>query len=751
MPLLNTVVNQNTYQYIKTWEALEKAVQRLSQYVNEEENPRLALDVETYWIIPPPPVKVKKDGTEEIPVPKPFKQNGILQGTVRTIQIGLPPEVEDFQYIIDVKALVDGIEDMQKIGDLLRPILTKARIFGQNLSYEYQFMWVLFNIRLPSKNLRDVWYINAVTQAGNKAMRNNLGALYNNYLEPNFFKSYTGMYQAAYENFKKIMQKSDWKAEDLTEEQLIYAAHDVSKLIFVLYDSMVENHPTRSIDNFIDRFEQKNSTGQTILNSIKLEWQCIPIFAKMEVRGMKYNLQKHNTLIIPRFLREMDEAWEVLDQYIPKKVVTKGTGRGKARIVTTTEERININAWQQGIPAFEKLGIILPNYQQETLEELNETIDHPALEALMKFRAAKSLLSKYGEAVPKYTGSDGRVRATWRQLGGDQAIDTGRSSCVNPALLTTPDEELFRDPFEAEEEYELIDADYSQIEPRVMAFVCNDETLKEVYSGNSNVDRHSLTAQIMFDLPELPDEHSPYRKAGKEYNLGTTYGMGIAKAMHKIARATKGEVTFASVDDFKEKRDRIFAQLKGVKRFTDQINREVRAAAEKAGSLRPFLNDDKPIAVVSNHYGRARRWILSQMLSKAEMELVHTYPDFLDKDYGPREERWKNTYHSILSEIGRQAFNFVAGQGLAADIFKLALVYVQEELDNQGFDYETEGIILVFHDEILLEVKKENVDKAKIILDTCMKKAAYEIIYGVDIKVGMNSGPNWYLAKKGKP
>lgn len=752
MSLSNTVKLLQTYKYVTNKSQLEEAINHLQSYVNETEKPRLAVDVETYWLVPPPPVKKKKDGSEELPVPRPIKCNGVLEGTARTLQIGLPPEIEDTQYIFDILELTN-FYSLEELGEFFRPILTNSLIFGQNLIYEFQFLWSLFRIRLPANKLRDVRYINAVLMAGNKSMRGNLGALYNNYLDYHYFYTYTGLAQKDYEAWKKTMQLSDWKAERLSPHQLTYAAHDVSHLIFTLYDAMTEDHPKRSIDAFVDAYEGKNNPCQTVTNPIKLEWKVIPIFAKMELLGMQYDLDFHNNYVIPFFNSKIDEAWEILDQYIPKKQVQKSNKRqGKYREVWFEEERINLNSRDQGIPAFAALGIHLPSYQEDTLQEIAEQEDHPALNALMMLRKAKSLLSKYGEAVAKRTSSDGRVRASWNQLGGDQAIDTGRSSAKDPPLLTIPAREvlwgrkaseLFRKAFTCRVGYALVDADYSQIEPRVMAAMCNDEVLKQVYSGDSDVDRHSLTAKLMFNLDYLPGEDSPYRAAGKEYNLGSTYGMGIAKSIQKIERATKGKVKFASIDEFKEKRDSLFGQLKGVKRYTDEINRFVRQRAEKYGTLKPFLDSDNPIAVVFTAYGRPRRWVLSQMLSKDQMDLARTNPEILSKDYGPREERWKNIYNSTLSEIGRQAFNFVAGQGTAADIFKLACVYVQEELDAQGFDFETEGIILVMHDEILLEVKEENVDKAKQILDTCMKRAAFEIISGVDIKVNCKSGKTW--------
>jgi DNA polymerase-1 len=99
--------------------------------------------------------------------------------------------------------------------------------------------------------------------------------------------------------------------------------------------------------------------------------------------------------------------------------------------------------------------------------------------------------------------------------------------------------------------------------------------------------------------------------------------------------------------------------------------------------------------------------------------------------------------HPVMSKIAREAFNFKYGQGTAADLFKLALVYVQEGLDAAGFDYDSEGIILVMHDEIMLEVKEERAEEAKEILTKAMLKAAYEMIDGVKFRISAGIGRHW--------
>lgn len=737
--LMPSPQKEKTYLYVRSWDQFLESVKQLQSYVDANPKPRLALDVETYWLVPP----------QEDAAPRPILNNGSYEGLVKTIQIGLPPDVEDLQYIFDIEFLETDISRRKEIGDLLRPILEKAIIFGQSLQYEFQFMWVLYNIRL--RHFRDVRFINAVLHAGNKSMRNNLSKLYDEYLDPHFFKAYTGMYQGQYEAYKSRMQKSDWRGE-LSEEQLQYAAHDASRLIFELYDRMTETHEEKSVDAFINKYETKNKFGQTVTNVIKLEWDIIPIFAMMEMRGIQYDL-KHHQGVVEFLLANMEEQQKVVEKYFTKTIIKTNGKRGKNKISWEEKVCININAWQQVLPALAKIGIDLPNYQEETMAKALEDYDHEVLPALVAYKKASSMLSKYGKKMPQYVKSTGRIHPSWHQLGGDQGIDTGRSSCTDPPLMTIPirDEvagrqtsELFRKPFIARPGYVFVDADYSQIEPRVMAVVCNDETLKEVYKDENNIDRHALTAKFMFGLDYLPlDDADPFRKAGKEYNLGSTYGMGLEKSALKIERATKGKIKLTK-EQMKEKRDAYYGELKGLKRTQDELSFTTGKQANDFQTLAPFLKG-KPLAVVFTELGRPRRWVLNHCLNKKQMDLAIQDTGVLSK-FAPKDGYF-NIFSSTLSKISREAFNFKAGQGTAADIFKRALVYVQQALDEEGFDFATEGIILVLHDEILLEVKEEHLEKAKEILKTCMRRAADELLLGeVYIQVNIKVGPDWAAA-----
>lgn len=725
-------------------------IQRLTNLKKEEEKRRLALDVETRW----------NDGVEheEDEVPRPIYNNGKLEGIARLIQIGLPPTVEDFQYVIDLKKLCKAPDDMLVVGAGLKPIIEDSIIYGQNLQYEFQYMWAMFGIRIPANNIRDVRYIRAVMSAGDKSARSNLGALYDDYLDPHFFREYTGVYQSEYKSHKEVMQRSDWNADTLTPYQLTYAADDVSRLIFELYDSMLETHETRSVDAFIDKYEKKNAWGQTVTKPIKNEWKLIPIFSMMELRGMQYDLDYHNREVTPYLNEIMERNKAVVEKYFtkPKKI---WNGRyGKAREVRWETECININSYKQVLPALKTLGINLPNYQEETLMLAGEEYDHEALHAIIDYKKASSMASKYGNKMPRYVKSTGRLHPVWQQMGGDQAIVTGRSSAKDPPVLTIPsgeDEEefngkstatLFRTPFIPREGYVLIDSDYVQMEPTAMAAECKDQVLLDIYNNTDStkdISRHSLTAKFMFNLPDFPDKKSPYYKAGKTYNLGSTYGMGLEKGCYKIKVATKGVIDL-TMAELKEKRDSLYGELKGLKAAQDEITRRVKQMAGKG--LSRFLNSKQPICVFHTSFGRPRSWFLSQLISKEVFEEARKHPEILDADYGDDRERWKNVYNSVVSKISRDAFNFVKGQGICADIFKLALIYVQEALDEQGFDFTTEGIILVMHDEIMLEVKKENEEKAKNILNTCMLRAAYDIIEGVTFKVDTKSGSSWATA-----
>jgi DNA polymerase I-like protein with 3'-5' exonuclease and polymerase domains len=747
MPLLKPRTN---IRYLQTLPEMREAIQEITQLLSYQENPRIALDVETYWS------SGEEWDEEEKRVPRPIKNNGGYEGLIRTVQIGLPPEVDDVQYVFDVKKIEQTAQDRQEVSDLLRPLLTTCKIYGQNLQYEFMFMWAIYKIRIPKKNLRDVRHIRAVIAAGDKTARSNLGALYDDYLPAQFFKEYTGMFQGEYKDFKKEMQKSKWGAEELSQEQIQYAADDVSRLIFELYDWMLEKHPVLSVDAFIEKYETRNKPGQTVLNIIKQEWMLIPIFAMMELRGMEYDIDYHMSVVIPFLEKTLAEKQEIVNKHISREVVVKRNNgkRGKARETWETIERqpINIGSWRQLLKGLESIGISVPNTQEETLIIANDETPHEALEAILEYKKLNTIYNKYGRVMPKHIRTTGRIHPSWLQLGGDQAIATGRTAAKEPPVLTLPDSDdvsgtaardLCRKPVKCRKGYKLGNADYSQAEPRIQAGLCNDEALQEVYSEGSDIDQHSLTAKVAFNLDYYPDNTDPYRKAGKTYNLGSGYGMGVEKGRHKIKVVTKGAIDL-SKDEYKELQERLNGKFQGVKRMKDKIASELRRTL--GVSLVKGLGG-APLVVRFTPKGRPRLWYLQGLVKKEVIEEARKNPIILHKDYETEETpKWRNAYNSVFSKISRDAFNFECGQGVGADMFKDALLLVQDALDENGFDFETEGIIFEQHDEIMLEYSEEKDELAKQILKDCMLKAAYDMIDGVYFKVSVNSGYDWVEA-----
>ena len=133
-----------------------------------------------------------------------------------------------------------------------------------------------------------------------------------------------------------------------------------------------------------------------------------------------------------------------------------------------------------------------------------------------------------------------------------------------------------------------------------------------------------------------------------------------------------------------------------------------------------------PLVVRFTPKGRPRVWYLQGLVKKEVIDEARSNPIILHKDYETEDTpKWKNAYNSVFSKISRDAFNFECGQGVGADMFKDALLLVQDALDENGFDFETEGIIFEQHDEIMLEYSEEKDELAKQILKDCMLKAAY--------------------------
>ena len=729
------------YEYIRTSEEFQTVIDHLEEYIKFPKA-KLAVDLETYSL------------SGEFP--KPIKKvDGSYQGYISTLQIGLDPEITDTQFIIDMR--VHGVE----FASQLKPYLENSVILGQSLKYEWGFLKVFYDIDLgkesdTAKGLRDTLLISQVFFAGDK-IKHSLSNLYKEFLPFSWFKAETGMTFKEYEEHKEKMQQSSWGAE-LTLEQLQYAADDV-RLIFYLYKAQLD-----ALDKWRNEYEKGFPSNKSILEVIKLECNLIPIFAIAEIEGMKYDKKYQAEHVIPYLERKLVEADDEIGKFFTKGIKRSNGRRGRFREEWIEKETINAGSHVQ---IRECLIPFIPELAEKDKKgdfvlttgeaDLTQFVDrHPAVASILQYKKASSLLSKFGQKMIDLCGEGDYLRPRWFQMGDENnSIDTGRSSCSGPNLMqivsrgTLFDDvkasTLFRTAFIVESDEVMIRLDLSNIEPRLMAEIYDDEVMLDAF-GNDK-DMHSITAKVILDLDYYPKDGEYERDfIGKTFKLMSDYQAGAKKQRAFMLLHGRGKI---NPDDWtleatKLRMEKYFQLYSGVKRGMMEMDRSIRRKSEMAGdSLAPFAGR-KPFAVVQSELGRPRRFCLTQ----SQERLAKEFPESLSKNYWTYNEEGKpskwNEYAQKLSQASREGFNSRI-QGTAADLLKLSEWAIYRRLKREGF---TDAKIIGFiHDELLIKCKCENGEKVLQIAHEEMVRAGRRFITKIPCKVAGKIGRNWAEAK----
>ena len=355
----------------------------------------------------------------------------------------------------------------------------------------------------------------------------------------------------------------------------------------------------------------------------------------------------------------------------------------QAKVYELAGEEFNINSPRQlGVILFEKLG--LPTGKKtktgwstnvDVLEGLRDK--HPLVGEVLEFRKLAKLKSTYVDGFLALVAGDGRIHTTFQQT----LTRTGRISSVEPNMqnipVRTPLGSELRRFFTAPEGTTLLDADYSQIELRVLADISNDETMLEAFRNNEDI--HTKTAGQVFDLP--PMFITPLmRSRAKAVNFGIVYGIGAYSLSQDIG------VTVAEADKYIKG---YLAAYSGVKHYMDDI---VSFGTEK-GYVKTLFE---------------RRRYLPELASK----------------------------NRVLREFGKRVALNTPIQGTAADIIKIAMVRVFERLRREGLKTR---LILQVHDELILESPTAEIERASRILREEMENAAsLKAPLVADVNSGMN-------------
>lgn len=390
---------------------------------------------------------------------------------------------------------------------------------------------------------------------------------------------------------------------------------------------------------------------------------------EMPLTCVLYEMEQEGIMVRPEELKAYGEALVGRIQELEEKIYEQAG------------EKFNINSPKQlGEILFDKMK--LPGGKKtktgystaaDVLEKLAE--EQPMVADVLEYRGLAKLKSTYADGLAAYIDEGNRIHSTFNQT----ITATGRLSSTDPNLQNIPIRmELgrqIRKIFVPKDGYCFTDADYSQIELRVLAHMSEDKQLIEAYRMHADI--HRTTASQVFHIPfdEVTDLQ---RRNAKAVNFGIVYGISSFGLSQDLSISKKEAAEYI---------DRYFKTYPGVKRFLDQT-----------------VADAKEKGYITTMYGRRR----------PVPELGST--NFMQRSFGERV--------AMNSPI----------QGTAADIIKIAMIRVWRRLKEEKLSSK---LILQVHDELLIETLESEKDRVKLILEEEMSRAAeLSVSLEVDLHTG---------------
>ena len=334
------------------------------------------------------------------------------------------------------------------------------------------------------------------------------------------------------------------------------------------------------------------------------------------------------------------------------------------------------------------------------LEKLEDA--HPVVPLVLEHRTLSKLKSTYVDALPALMEPEtGRVHTDFNQA----VTATGRLSSSNPNLQNIPIRTEFsrriRKAFLPEAGWQLISADYSQIELRILAHLSGEEVLIEAYRNGDDV--HALTARLLLDKGEAEPVSGDERRLGKTINFGVMYGMGAQRFARETGVSQAQAKDFLS--RFKQRYPKVFAFLELQERL-----------ALSRGYVETILGRRRPFSFDPSGLGR--------LLGKDPLEI--------DLEVARRG--------GMEAQQLRAAANAPI-QGSSADIIKLAMVQLHHRLAASGLPAR---LLLQVHDELVLEAAPEALEPVLTLTRETMERAV-ELAVPLVVETGV--GPNWMEAK----
>ena len=440
-----------------------------------------------------------------------------------------------------------------------------------------------------------------------------------------------------YMSNKEVSKKEDKQInlfDSNNEEKENSKKYEVAFITYVIKE--LKNLLTRKL-------EEQNSLK--LFNDI--EMPLAEVLAKIQYEGMYIDKEE-----LISFGEELKEGIEDLTK----------------EIYELAGEEFNINSTQQlGNILFEKLNLTTSKKTKkgystdvDALEKIRK--EHPIVEKILEYRSLMKLNSTYVEGMLPYINEKTkRIHSYFHQT----VTATGRISSTEPNLQNIPTRielgKRLRKVFKPKEGYVFIDADYSQIELRVLAHISQDEHMLEAFKNGEDIHKQAASKVLGIPIEEVSKEQ---RSNAKAVNFGIVYGISDFGLAEQLGISRKEAKKY--IEQYLEKYNGI-----------DKFMKEVVEEAKEKGYVETLFN--------------RRRYI----------------PELSSNNY-------------MVRQFGARAAMNTPIQGTAADIMKLAMVNLNKALEETKLDAK---IILQVHDELILEVREKDKEQAKTLLKECMEQA----------------------------
>ncbi len=458
---------------------------------------------------------------------------------------------------------------------------------------------------------------------------------------------------------------------------------DTSLAGYVLNPSANGYNPLRLCEEYKAPIPRVKTDLQIAIECSVMKSVCTRVVTEIQSNEQEELLYK-----IEMPLAEVLASMEHLGFMVDRKALAEFTQRISLELADVQRtiyelagEEFNINSPKQlGVILFEKMRLPVKKKTKngystnaEVLESLQN--ESPIIDKILWFRTLSKLHSTYGEGLLKVIGEDNRIHSSFIQT----ETRTGRISSTEPNLQNIPVRKdigrEMRKFFVARDGYLLADADYSQIELRVLSHIADDKEMIKAF--NDEVDVHTVTASQVFNMP-IEMVTPLMRSRAKAVNFGIVYGIGAFSLAKDIG------VTRKEADEY----------IKGYLRHYSGVEKYMETVVTEA----------KEKGYVSTLWGR-RRYL----------------PEL-------------NSSNGMLRSFGERVARNMPIQGTAADIIKIAMVRVYNRLKEEKMESK---LVLQVHDELIVEAPEYEIEKAKKILGEEMENACQmKVRLRADVGVG---------------